>query len=312
MILHMAHLAVAAGGVDAFLIGSELVGLTRLRDEAGRWPFVEALIDLAADVRSVLGPATTLTYGADWSEWFGHHAADGSGDVIFNLDPLWAAPAIDAVGIDAWFPLTDWRRGDHLDAAEADLVTDRAHLDARVEGGENFDWYYASAADRLAQIRTPIVDGAHGEDWIFRRRICGLGGRTPITIAPAACARRRRRPGSRPRSRSGSPSSAVRRSISAATSRPPSPIRSRPRRGCPPSPPGVRDDFLQRRVVETVLDHWDPTVHPERNPLSPVTGARMIPLDGIHLWAWTRGPFRPFRAPPTCGRTRAPGRRGIG
>src|SRR5690606_20000732 len=99
-ILHYAHLAVAAGGVDAFLLGSELRGLTTLRDEAGSFPFVEALCSLAADVRSVVGPATKLTYGADWSEYFGHHPQDGSGDVYFHLDALWMHPAITAVGID--------------------------------------------------------------------------------------------------------------------------------------------------------------------------------------------------------------------
>jgi len=87
-ILHMAHLAVAAGGVDSFLIGSELRGLTTLRDGAGAFPFVEALCDLADETKALLGPATNVTYGADWSEYFGHQPADGSGDVFFHLDPL--------------------------------------------------------------------------------------------------------------------------------------------------------------------------------------------------------------------------------
>ncbi len=34
-ILHCADLCVAAGGVDAFLIGSELIGLTRVRSASG-------------------------------------------------------------------------------------------------------------------------------------------------------------------------------------------------------------------------------------------------------------------------------------
>ena len=63
--------------------------------------------------RSVLGPRTPITYGADWSEYFGHHPPDGSGDVYFHLDPLWAHPAIDAVGIDNYMPLSDWRDGDY-------------------------------------------------------------------------------------------------------------------------------------------------------------------------------------------------------
>ena len=45
------------------------------------------------------------------------------GELRFPLDPLWASPAIDAVAIDAWWPLVDGRhpegvlRGDGSDAA---------------------------------------------------------------------------------------------------------------------------------------------------------------------------------------------------
>ena len=39
---------------------------------------------------------------------------------------------------------------------------------ANIAGGEGFDWFYASAADRSAQIRTPITDGAAGKPWVFR------------------------------------------------------------------------------------------------------------------------------------------------
>ncbi|MEO0618828.1 MAG: glycoside hydrolase TIM-barrel-like domain-containing protein, partial [Pseudomonadota bacterium] len=116
MILHYAHLCKAAGGVDAFLIGSELRGLTWLRDAAGGYPFVDALVALASDVRAVLGPETKITYAADWSEYFGHQPSDGSGDVAFHLDPLWSSPDIDAVGIDCYWPLADWRDGEgHAD-----------------------------------------------------------------------------------------------------------------------------------------------------------------------------------------------------
>ena len=55
-ILHYAHLAQAAGGVDGFIIGSELVGLTRVRSAAGVYPAVAQLCALAAEVRAVLGP----------------------------------------------------------------------------------------------------------------------------------------------------------------------------------------------------------------------------------------------------------------
>ncbi len=42
MALHYAHLAVAAGGVDAFVIGSELKALTRVRAASGVYPAVTA------------------------------------------------------------------------------------------------------------------------------------------------------------------------------------------------------------------------------------------------------------------------------
>ena len=76
---------------------------------------------------------------------------------------------IDFVGIDNYMPLADWRDGlDHLDAAGADAITDLDYLRGNVEGGEGYDWFYASAADREAQVRTPITDGAAGKPWVFR------------------------------------------------------------------------------------------------------------------------------------------------
>ena len=96
-ILHCAHLCAAAGGVEAFCIGSEMRGLTQIRGAGDGFPAVVALRQLAADVRAILGPATKITYAADWSEYFGHHTDD---NVYFHLDPLWADPNIDFIGID--------------------------------------------------------------------------------------------------------------------------------------------------------------------------------------------------------------------
>ncbi|MCE1235099.1 MAG: glycoside hydrolase/phage tail family protein [Hyphomicrobiales bacterium] len=294
MILHMAHLAVAAGGVDAFLIGSELVGLTRVRDQTGAHPFVEALTTLAADVRAVLGPSTTLTYGADWSEWFGHHPDDGSNDVVFHLDPLWSSPAIDVVGIDAWFPLTDWRVGDHLDADLADRPTDRHHLDARIEGGENYDWYYASEADRLAQTRTPIVDTAYGEDWVFRPKDLRAWWSNAHHDRPGGV-RSANATGWIPASKPiwitevGCPAVDLGANEPAAF---PDPKSAESR--LPFFSSGARDDFVQRRTLDVILDHWNAALHPANNPVSPVTGRRMVAEDAIHLWAWDARPFPAF------------------
>ena len=157
MVLHQAYLAKAAGGVTAFVIGSELRGLTRARSNASVFPFVSALIQLAADVKSILGAATKVIYAADWSEYFGHQPGDGSGDVYFHLDPLWASSSIDAIGLDLYWPLADWRDGStHLDYLAGTRSTyDLAYLRSNVRGGEGFSWYYASQADRDAQVRPP-------------------------------------------------------------------------------------------------------------------------------------------------------------
>lgn len=165
MMLHYAHLTVAAGGVDAFLVGSELRGLTGVRGGEG-YPFVAALCDVVGDVRSVVGAGVKLSYAADWSEYFGHQP--GNGDAVFHLDPLWSNDDVDFIGIDNYWPLADWREGSHLDAALAGAITDSHYLTANIAGGEYYDWYYASEADRLAQSRTPITDGAYGEPWIYR------------------------------------------------------------------------------------------------------------------------------------------------
>ncbi len=84
-----------------------------LRDEADAFPFVEQLCAIWQRGARNARRRPKISYGADWSEYFGHHPADGSGDVCFHLDPLWAHPEIDAVGIDNYMPLSDWRDADY-------------------------------------------------------------------------------------------------------------------------------------------------------------------------------------------------------
>ncbi len=159
-ILHYAHLCAQVGGVDAFCIGSEMRGLTGIRGAADSFPAVTELRRLAADVRAILGPEVKIGYAADWSEYFGYQPQDGSGDLFYHLDPLWADEAIDFVGIDNYMPLSDWREGeDHADAA-AGAIHDLDYLSGNVAGGEGYDWYYPTDAARAAQARTPITDGA--------------------------------------------------------------------------------------------------------------------------------------------------------
>ena len=113
MILHYAHLCAQAGGVEAFCIGSEMRSLTQIRGAGHSFPAVQALRQLAAEVRGILGPAVKIGYAADWSEYFGY--THPNGNRYFHLDPLCAYAQIDFIGIDNYMPLADWRDGDdHL------------------------------------------------------------------------------------------------------------------------------------------------------------------------------------------------------
>ncbi|MBZ0139156.1 MAG: glycoside hydrolase TIM-barrel-like domain-containing protein, partial [Pseudorhodoplanes sp.] len=169
-ILHCAKLAVAAGGVDAFLIGSEMVALNAVRSSASTFPAVAHLVALAADVKAIVGAGCKVGYAADWSEYANFRPDDGSNDAYFHLDPLWASADVDFVGVDNYMPLSDWRSGRlHFDAqAGAASIYDRSYLQGNIEGGELFDWFYVSGDDRKAQTRTPVTDGAYGKPWVFR------------------------------------------------------------------------------------------------------------------------------------------------
>jgi GTA TIM-barrel-like domain/Putative phage tail protein len=295
MILHYAHLCKAAGGVDAFLIGSEMPGLTTIRSGAATYPAVEALRDLATDVRSILGSGPRIGYAADWSEYFGHHPADGSGDVFFHLDPLWADPEIDFIGIDNYMPLSDWRDGfDHLDAQEGwPAVYDRAYLQANIAGGEGFEWFYASAADRTAQVRTPITDGAAGKPWVFRYKDLRAWWSEPHFDRPGGV-------------ESGSPTSWVPQSkpiwftelgcpaIDRGTNQPNVFFDPKSSESFTPHfSRGWRDDSIQRAYLEATYLFWS---DPANNPVSDIYAAPMVHLPECAAWTWDARPYPFFPA----------------
>ncbi|PWW02222.1 putative tail protein [Hoeflea marina] len=288
MILHHAGLAQAAGGVDGFLIGSEMVGLTRLRNAEGGFPFVDALAALAADVKAMLGPATTVTYAADWSEYSGFRPDDGSGDVHFHLDPLWANPAIGAVGIDNYMPLSDWRDGD-LDAGNPDgavHANDRAALRAAIEGGEGFDWSYRDAGERADRLRTPIGDGLAGKDWVYRVKDIRGWWQNPH-FDRVGGAERTEPTAWVPRSKPvwftelGCPA------VDKAAGQPnvfPDPKSAEG--GLPHFSTGAHDDAAQRGFLSAHLDHC----------AGPANADGMVETGRIHLWAWDARPYPAFPA----------------
>ncbi|MTH66304.1 baseplate multidomain protein megatron [Paracoccus shanxieyensis] len=292
MMLHYAHLCVVAGGVDAFLIGSEMRGLTTIRSGASSYPAVAAFKALAGDVRTILGAGTEIGYAADWSEYFGHHPSDGSGDVYFHLDPLWSDANINFVGIDNYMPLSDWRDGyGHVDAAEGwPAIYDRAYLQANIAGREGFDWFYASAADRSAQVRTPITDGGAGKPWVFRykdlrnwwsnahyNRPGGVESGTPTAWVPQSKPIRFTELGCPAIDRGTNQPNVF---FDPKSSESFTPYFSR----------GWRDDTIQRAYLEATYLFWGEAAN---NPLSPVYGGRMVDVPECAAWTWDARPY-PF------------------
>ncbi|KDA02855.1 baseplate multidomain protein megatron [Hyphomonas oceanitis] len=275
-ILHHADLALAAGGVEAFLIGSEMRGLTRVRDEAGAFPFVEKLISIAADVKAIL-PSAKVSYAADWTEYGAYVPGDGSGDVLFPLDTLWADENVDYVAVDWYPPMGDWRSGaGHLDAVAGYAAADDAdYLSAQLAGGEAYDWYYASEADRDAQVRTPISDTAHGEHWVFRAKdLSGWAGALhyPRPGGVRAAAPTGWVPGTKPVRLSEVGFAAVDKGGNAPN------LFFDPKSSesaLPPYSTGARDDVFQKRALAVTLAHF------EDDPL----------VEATFVWAWEGRPF---------------------
>ena len=291
MILHYAHLCKAAGGVDAFLIGSEMPGLTTIRSGAATYPAVQAFRDLATAVRSILGAGTKIGYAGDWAEYFGHHPADGSGDVFFHLDPLWSDSNIDFIGIDNYMPLSDWRDGfDHADAALAPAIYDRAYLQSNIAGGEGFDWFYASTSDRAAQIRTAITDGAAAKPWVFRSKDLRAWWQNPHFNRPGGV-------------ESGTPTAWVPQSkpiwftelgcpaIDRGTNQPNVFFDPKSSESFTPYfSRGWRDDAIQRAYLEATYLFWS---DPVNNPASTIYSAPMVHVPECAAWTWDARPY-PF------------------
>jgi hypothetical protein len=299
LVLHSAALGKAAGGVDAIVLASELISLTRVRGVGAINPAVFGLKALAAEVRSLAGPQTKITYGADWTE-YGAEVRSGGTDVQFPLDPLWSDPNIDAVAIDWYPPATDWRDGlNHLDASAYDGSLDQKMFQDRMDSGEAFDWYYGNDAGRVAQARLPITDGVYNKPWVFRpkdlvgwwsnahkARNGGVEQTTPTAWVP----------GSKPiwllelgcpavdRGGNGPNVFPDQKSSEAAV-----PFFSR----------GMRDDCVQARYLTAALDHFTPTALGFQNSANPIASlfvGRMVEPSRIYLWAYDSRPFPAFPA----------------
>ena len=286
MVLHCAALCADVGGVHTFLLGSELRGLTRVRAADGSFPFVNALVALAGEVRAVL-PDARISYAADWSEYGAYRQDD---DVAFPLDALWADANVDFVGIDNYMPLADWRAARFDRPTEGRHANQRAMLEGNVAGGELFDWFYASDADREAVRRTPVTDG-EGEPWIHRpkdlvgwwsnphhERTGGVRASVPTLWVP----------GSKPVvfTELGCPA------LHAGANEPnlffdPKSSES----ALPFGSTGERDDEASVAFLEAHAAHWNDAGN---NPLSPVDGRSMVDFARTQVWTWDARPYPAF------------------
>jgi len=303
-ILHYANLCAQAGGVDTFVIGSEMRGLTWARSDKTTFPFVDALVQLAADVAAIL-PNANIVYTADWSENLSYRPADGSGDIYFHLDKLFMSPNIAAVAFDNYWPLSDWRDvpmdgTNNADELKFPDIYDFGYLMSNVQGGEGYDWYYATPADRANQVRTPITDGAYDEPWVWRykdiwnwwnnshyNRIGGVRqtGATewlpqskPIWMMECGC----------PAVDKGSNQPNV--FVDPKSSESFYPYFSN----------SNRDDLIQQRYAHAILRFFDETdsdFTPGRNPESAVYSGRMVDVSRIYLYTWDARPYPIF---PDC------------
>jgi hypothetical protein len=292
LVLHYAELAADVGGVDAFIIGSELKALTRVRSASGVYPAVNQLVTLASDVRAILGDDTVITYAADWTE-YGAHVVDAMAqEVRFPLDPLWASDDIDAIGIDYYPPLSDWRdTPDHADRTIAETVYAHDFLAANLDGGEAFDFHYADDSARAAQTRTPITDGL-GKPWVFRQkdiwsfwsqphyeRVDGVELSSPTDFVPQSKPIWLTETGC-PAVDKGANQPSVFPDAKSATG------------GYPHFSNGRRDDLIQRRYLETVLDGFG--ADSDLNPESSLYDGPMVDPSSIHVWTWDARPYPMF------------------
>ena len=258
LVLHYAMLCSMAGGVDAFLIGSELRGLTSLRSAVDVYPFVSALVQLAADVKSIL-PDAKISYAADWSEYFGHHPQDGSGDVYFNLDPLWSSTAIDFIGIDNYFPLTDWRDGQtHLDAlAGASSIYDQTYLQHALRVAKISIGITLRMSARDNQMRSTITDGVYNKPWVFRAKdLKKLVGQPTFQSGPQAWRQRAQRHGCRNPSPSGSLKLAAPQLIREPINPTRFMMRNHPIALCPIILMAAADDAMQLAFITAASTYW--------------------------------------------------------
>ena len=172
------------------------------------------------------------------------------------------------------------RRGERPHLAR----TIAAYLQANIRGGEDYDWYYATDADRAAQTRTPITDGAYGKPWVFRAKdFWNWWANAHYDRADGTRVRARRPPGCRkskadPVHRTGLPGGRQGRQPAQRLlrseierKRPALFLEWRARRSDPAPLSRGASEFLDRSRAN--------------NPTSSVYAAPMVDTDNIYVWS---------------------------
>jgi hypothetical protein len=238
MVTHYANLCVQAGGVDAFVIGSELTGLTQVRSSPGDGPTPPSSASnrslppcapfSAPERRSAMrrigasimhtAPRTGRTTSSSTSTRYGliPTSISSASIIIYRCrtGAMWVPMPITAPRAPSR-PMTRVISRRISRVANISIGITQAMLTAPLRSA------------RRSSTRLTASTGSSAPKTFAR------GGRTSITIARAASRTRRPRPGARSRSRSGLPNSAAPRSIRAPTSRMSSSIRNPQNRSIP-------------------------------------------------------------------------------
>lgn len=274
---HLADLCNLAGGVYGFCVGSELRGITRIRDNAGAYPGVDELITAVATIKAK-NCADKVGYAADWTE-YRYHQID-SNNLIYNMDKLWKT--CDFIAIDDYLPRSDFRQD--INSIEANLYANeyvKSLLFANMEGGQDYDWFYASAADRVNGVRTLISTPEYRQKDIRHwwksqhfNLVAGVRSSTPTEFIPQGKEIWITETNAPAIDKGANQPNVFVTQYSSESAAPFGSL-------------GTRDDFIQRAFLETYLQYWL-----DNNPDSIEYTGKMIGL--ISAWAWDARPWPEF------------------
>ena len=190
MILHYAHLCAAAGGVDAFLIGSEMRGLTTMRDAARQ---LSGRRGAGASSRPTCGASSgrarrsaTPPTGRSTSATSRTTARATSSSTSTRSGPT---PTSTSSASTTTCRSSDWRDGvDHPDAwRAAPAIYDRAYLQRQHRGRRGLRLVLCQRRRprrRRSARRSPMAPTA--SPGCSATRICAAGGRTRTSTGRAA------------------------------------------------------------------------------------------------------------------------------